>query len=50
MFGRDEKVVFGPPDGGAVHHSRRFSIFVAYGLWRLQVVQSEFYSAAAKRT
>ena len=25
MFGRDEKVSSGPPDGGAVHHTRHFS-------------------------
>src|SRR2546427_5830494 len=48
MFGRDEKV-----------SSIRLTavqyiilvvfLFLAYGLWRLQVVQSEFYSAAAEK-
>src|SRR5438552_18231884 len=48
MFGRDEKV------SSVRLTSVQYIIlvvflFLAYGLWRLQVVQSEFYSAAAEK-
>ena len=48
MFGRDEKV--SPVRLTAVQYIILVVfLFLAYGLWRLQVVQSEFYSAAAEK-
>src|SRR3989440_7210754 len=48
MFGRDEKV--SSVRLTAVQYIILVVfLFVAYGLWRLQVVQSEFYSAAAEK-
>jgi penicillin-binding protein 2 len=48
MFGRDEKV--SPIRLTAVQYIiLAVFLFLAYGLWRLQVVQSEFYSAAAEK-
>src|SRR5947207_6890606 len=48
MFGRDEKV--SSVRLTAVQYIILVVfLFLAYGLWRLQVVQSEFYSAAAEK-
>src|SRR5438132_9476728 len=48
MFGRDEKV--SSVRLTAVQYIILVVfLFLAYGLWRLQVVQSEFYSAAAQK-
>src|SRR5215472_19225632 len=48
MFGRDEKL--SPVRLTAVQYIILVVfLFLAYGLWRLQVVQSEFYSAAAEK-
>ena len=48
MFGRDEKV--SSERLTAVQYTILVIFLVlAYGLWRLQVVQSEFYSAAAEK-
>jgi penicillin-binding protein 2 len=48
MFGRDEKL--SPERLTAVQYIILVIFLVlAYGLWRLQVVQSEFYSAAAEK-
>jgi cell division protein FtsI/penicillin-binding protein 2 len=48
MFGRDEKVSSGRLT--AVQYIILVVFLVlAYGLWRLQVVQSEFYGVAAPR-
>src|SRR5256712_1979761 len=48
MFGRDEKV--SPIRLTAVQYIvLAIFLILAYGLWRLQVVQSDFYSAAAEK-
>src|SRR5205809_7309711 len=48
MFGRDEKV--SSVRGTSVECIILVGfVFLAYGLWRQQVVQSEFYSAAAEK-
>ena len=48
MFGREEN----PPKSASPRcntYARRYFSFLAYGLWRLQVSQSDYYSAAAER-
>jgi penicillin-binding protein 2 len=48
MFGRDEKL--SPVRLTAVQYViLAIFLFLAYGLWRLQVSQSEYYSAAAEK-
>ena len=48
MFGRDEKVS-GSRLTAVQYIILGVFLILAYGLWRLQVVQSEFYSALAEK-
>src|SRR4051812_26682945 len=48
MFGRDEKISPGRLTA-AQYIILGIFLILAYGLWRLQVVQSDFYSLAAER-
>src|SRR5579863_4358689 len=48
MFGRDEKVSSGRLTA-AQYIILGIFLILAYGLWRLQVMQSDFYSLAAER-
>jgi penicillin-binding protein 2 len=48
MFGRDEKVS-GSRLTAVQYIILGVFLILAYGLWRLQVVQSDFYSALAEK-
>jgi len=49
MFGRDEKSIGNPLDRGRQYAILAIFLVLAYGLWRLQVMQSGYYASAAEK-